>query len=619
MRKFNLVNRRAQVTLFIIIAIIIIAGISAYFYYRSSIGVTKTPSNAAEDFFLSCSKNVVSDGIQILEQQGGYIELPKFEPGSSYMPFSSQLDFLGAPVQYWYYISGNNIVRQKVPSTADMEKQLADYVANEVKKCDLSSFELQGYDITYSSSSKATVKITDNKVTIDINYPLTYKYGQTSTRFAKHSIEVDSKLGKFYKTALSIYNSEQKNLFLENYSIDVLTLYAPTSGVELSCAPKIWLKSEIKSDVKTALEGNIAAIKIKGNYYKLAAPENKYFVQDDISTTEKVNFLYSGNWPTRFEVSPGDEVIVAKPVGMQEGMGILGFCYVQYHFVYDLAFPVLVQVYNEKEMFQFPVVVIIKNNKARNSSIEEPEGTESIVCSNKNTNIAVNVQDLNGNPVNAQVKFKCFNEECDIGSTTNGLVYDLFPQCINGFIVATADGYADAKLQLDTNEETSATLFMKPLHALNLDLSLTRMLSSNEYAIASFVSPEYTATVSYPQQRTISIPFGFYNVSVQVYKEGNIQIGAYTTKQCVKVPASGILGVFGIETEKCFDINMPSQTLNMTLAGGGNAVIDISESELKSSSTISITVPSFNIPSNLLDLQKLYEQVDMNELSITLS
>jgi rod shape-determining protein MreC len=31
-----------------------------------------------------------------------------YEASSEYMPFSSQLDFLGNPVPYWYYISGNN-------------------------------------------------------------------------------------------------------------------------------------------------------------------------------------------------------------------------------------------------------------------------------------------------------------------------------------------------------------------------------------------------------------------------------------------------------------------------------------------------------------------------------
>ena len=42
--------------------------------------------------------------------------IPEYEAGSEYMPFSSQLDFLGNPIPYWYYVSGNNIQREQVPS-----------------------------------------------------------------------------------------------------------------------------------------------------------------------------------------------------------------------------------------------------------------------------------------------------------------------------------------------------------------------------------------------------------------------------------------------------------------------------------------------------------------------
>ena len=102
-------NKKGQVTIFIIIAILIIAGVIAYFFLRTSLIKTSIPENVQPIYttFLTCLEDDASTGINVLQSQGGYIFLPEFEPGSLYMPFSSQLNFLGVGVPYWYYISRN--------------------------------------------------------------------------------------------------------------------------------------------------------------------------------------------------------------------------------------------------------------------------------------------------------------------------------------------------------------------------------------------------------------------------------------------------------------------------------------------------------------------------------
>jgi len=57
--------------------------------------------------------------------------------------------------------------------------------------------------------------------------------------------------------------------------------------------------------------------------------------------------------------------LIANPVGNQPGLGVLCFCYVPYHFVYNIGYPVLIQVYSGEEIFQFPVAVVVKGNKPR--------------------------------------------------------------------------------------------------------------------------------------------------------------------------------------------------------------------------------------------------------------
>ena len=125
-------NHRGQVTIFIILAVVIIAAVALYFIFRGNLApTTQIPQEfqPAYNTFLSCLQNNVQSGISILESQGGYIYLPQFEPGSIYSPFSSQLNFLGNPIPYWFYVSGNNIAKQQVPSQTLMQTQLAQYVS----------------------------------------------------------------------------------------------------------------------------------------------------------------------------------------------------------------------------------------------------------------------------------------------------------------------------------------------------------------------------------------------------------------------------------------------------------------------------------------------------------
>ncbi|HEB46936.1 MAG TPA: hypothetical protein ENI22_00520, partial [Candidatus Pacearchaeota archaeon] len=131
-------NKKAQVTIFIIIAILIVAGVAAFFLLRTSTMSSDIPSNfqPAYTSFLSCLEQDTFAGIGILQSQGGYIELPEFEPGSTHMPFSSQLNFLGNPIPYWYYVSGNNVQRENVPSLGDMESQLETFIESKVDGCD---------------------------------------------------------------------------------------------------------------------------------------------------------------------------------------------------------------------------------------------------------------------------------------------------------------------------------------------------------------------------------------------------------------------------------------------------------------------------------------------------
>ncbi len=602
-------NKRGQVTIFIVLAILIVGSVVAYFALRSSglIGdAVPEDLRPVYDYYISCLEDSVNEGVRLLGEQGGRIDVGEFEPGSAYMPFSSHLNFMGMAVPYWMYVSGNNLLRENIPIRSEMEEELAEYISARVGLCDFSEFEAAGFDV-FVEDGVSNSKINDLNIEVSVNNKISIFLGDSSAFVSSHKFEVSSKLGKFYELAREVYDHEKANMFLENYALDVLRLYAPVDGIEEGCVPKIFVEEDITEELKDGLAANIASIRLDGDYYELSSEEREYFVEDSgLNLDESLSFMYLKDWTTRVEMY-GDKI--ARPVGLQEGLGVLGFCYVPYHFVYDVNFPVMVQFYDEEELFQFPVSVIISKNQPREAlPTSGGASIESRVCEFKNQDVEVFTYDVDLEPVEAIISFKCLKSVCNVGETKiedgEAVLNGKFPQCVNGFIVADAEGYAQAKYQISTNEENIANVILKKKYDLGLDLG------DVDKGVVNFVSEEYSTSVLYPENRRVELIEGYYNVSVYAYDGSSLKFPAVSRSECVDVPESGLAGMIGIETEKCYDINMPEMDIDFAVVGGGMTVEYITSEDLKISREINLNVPLFGLPASIDELAANHDRVE---------
>jgi len=612
-------NKRGQVTVFIIIAIVLVAGVIIFFQFRGGLTQQKIPAvfEPAYKNFLYCLEENSLIGINLLGSQAGYIELPEFEPGSAYMPFSSQLDFLGNPIPYWYYVSGNNIQREQVPSKKDMENQLEKYVASKIYDCDFSSYYEQGFDIN-QGEVEVDVSIEKKKVKLKLDFPFDISNSEESFSIDSHEVVVKSNIGSLYDSAREIYSLEDEKLFLEEYAVDTLRLYAPVDGLEFSCSPLVWGADEIFVELSEAIEANTLALKTKNGDYDLRNKDNEYFVTE-VSSDHGVRFINSKEWARGFEVNPSEgNVLISKPVGNQPGLGILGFCYVPYHFVYNVYYPVLIQVYEGEEIFQFPVAVVIRGNKPREAlkgsviNLGTPD-----LCKYKNSEILVQTYDSNLNPVNADISYECFGEVCQVGTTSSNGLNGLFPQCVNGYVVAKADGFLDTKVMYSSVNGGSVEVILDRVYDLEINLKLDGR-GYNENAMVSFVSDRISKTVIYPEQKRVELAEGDYEIQVYIYQDASIELEATTTQQCVDVPRSGVLGMIGLTKEQCFDIDVPEQVISNALAGGGKQNTYLLESSLRSANAIVIDTSSLPAPRNLNQIQDNYMLFEENEVEVSL-
>lgn len=612
-------KRKAQVTIFIIIAVVIIGAVAGFFLLKDSFTSKSMPSNFEPVYttFLSCLEEDALTGIDLLGTQAGYIELPDFESGSTYMPFSSHLNLLGNPIPYWYYVSGNNIQKEQVPSENQMEMHLEKYIESKIQKCVFDSYYDNGFAVQMQTP-KADVEISDNLVNVDLKMNLNISTEEQSVLIKTHSVEVKSNLGKLYTSALKVYKQEQSELFLENYGVDTLRTYAPVDGTELTCSPLTWNAEEVFADLALAIEQNTLALRGNNNDFSLAQEENKYFIVD-LNVEEDVRFLNSQNWAFSYEVEPSTgAVMLADVVGYQEGMGALGFCYVPYHFVYSLKYPVLIQITDGDEVFQFPVAVVVNKNKARepaNSSALLEEDNTIDVCSLEKISAEVYVYDELLNFIDANLTFKCFGKECDVGSTSEGIFVGEVPTCVNGYVIAKANGYKDTKVLLSSLDSGNLNIIMEKLYKRNVILNIDGK-EYNSNALITFTSDEDATTLVYPGTKEVEIGEAQYEIKVYAYKNSSIKLSATSYEQCYDMPTSGIGSFFGVTEEECVNIEIPAQVVSNALFAGGTENYYILESELADSSQIIINAESLTTPKTVEDLQQNYALYESKGLNI---
>lgn len=632
-------SKKGQIAIFVVIAIVIVAGLIGYFLLKDRGFGVSVPAEFTPiyDYYTSCIQAKVVDGASLLGTQAGHIDLPEFEFGSEYAPFSNQLDFMGFGVPYWYYVTNNGLIKEQIPTKQQMESQFGDYLEDKVEECDFTEFRRQGYDISVGEA-RVSVDIQDNRIVANVKQSLSIERVDESGEGQKvvvgnHKIEVDSMLGEYYDIAKGIYDYEKQEMFLETYAIDALYSYAPVTGAEISCSPLFWNPYEVIDEVKAGLEANIGVLKVKGDYYDLDSGNKGYHVVDpgfSLSSEEQINFLYSGDWASRFEVWPtkGD-LMIAKPVGPQQGLAAAGFCYVSYKFVYDLYFPVMVQVHNPdnaEDIFQFPMAVVVSKNQPRealavSSLVEDDEN----VCDNANTEISIYIYNTNLEPVEADLEFKCFTDVCDLGktviSTTEAKLDVEVPQCVNGIIVANAEGYREKEYSISTNSESVADIILDKEQLLELEIFVDNRLTQDISVLTisevlESGESEILTTVGYPYVTELDLSEGDYNFNLMVYTEKSITLPEDSRTECVEVPKSGLLGFFGAKDEECFDYTIPSQEITSVMNAGGSQNQYVTQSELAGATKIRIYADSIAVPSKLEDIQKTYELIAVKNLRI---
>ena len=190
-------NKNGQVTIFIIVAIVIVlAAIGVYFIYPDITG--ESVSTNPVEYIQTCLEDDIVDNVEQISLNGGSLE-PEFY--SEYY-----LDFKKYTLEYLCYTNEylKQCVMQQPMLKSHIQEEIKDSISGKVDKCfdDLEkAYTKKGFEVELDKNGYE-VELASGKIRTTIDYDLTLTKGGTD-KYGDFIVDVESNL---YRTVLIANN-----------------------------------------------------------------------------------------------------------------------------------------------------------------------------------------------------------------------------------------------------------------------------------------------------------------------------------------------------------------------------------------------------------------------------
>ena len=183
-------NKKGQVTIFIIIAIIIVAAVAGYFILKGSKGsFSQGFSEPVSNYVQTCLDNSLEEVVIGIGQGGGYFYPNEFSTDSG--------------VSYYYGKEGVF----NFPLKEDIEEEISKVVSEKLVECTNNFTDFTTYDIE-SRDPEIETEISEEKVKIFVEYPIKITKGENNVVLENFRTEINVKLGLIYGVVEKIIEEE---------------------------------------------------------------------------------------------------------------------------------------------------------------------------------------------------------------------------------------------------------------------------------------------------------------------------------------------------------------------------------------------------------------------------
>ncbi|MFC1801760.1 hypothetical protein ACFLZB_04835 [Nanoarchaeota archaeon] len=500
-------NKRGQVTIFIIIGIIIVVALVLFFALRSSLVeqqlevarpvVEQIPTEfePIRIFTEDCIKVTAEDGLTRLGQQGGYI-YPVLWDNLNFNeinPTDSDGVVMGSAKvpYYWFNKAQNNqnviLLSSNMPTKEDMQNDLALFIENELAACldSYNNFVDLGFEFE-EGTFDAQVSIVPGSVRVAVTHPLTINRGASQSSFGNFYTEVPVDLNQMYEVANQIVDAEKEFTFVESGIVGLIEVFSETEPDLLppmtaqtfeTVSTVSWSEQQVKQDITDLLTAYTPLFRYlsSSNYYSYQYPEGEISdlqqrVYDNMilpldgAENLEVRFQYLDLWDIHFDTNAEGDII--QPNSVTVDFFINRFGWQNFRTNYDISYPVFISLHSPEAMenkgfqFNFALEANIRNNHAvqQDEALDDLSSNfqESMLCNENQKNsgeITVRVYDAYDlTPIpDAAVTYSA-GQTCSVGLTgEDGVLISKFPIAIGGSVSAAKAGYLTHYEILDTS------------------------------------------------------------------------------------------------------------------------------------------------------------------------
>jgi len=393
-------NKKAQMTLFIILAIIIILSSSILIYIRvtateKTTEVKKIAGSVPEwaapvnDYITECVKTLSIKAFKDIGEHGGYINMSdsylsgktfNIKPEKS-MGYDASY-FFEQPIAYWFYLKTPQpciicSADSKAPMLGEIEGQVDRYINSEINNCleDFKPIKQQGFDIKIKTNPSATTKVTSSNIIIDLDYDIIIKKEDAQSELKNFQVPIDINFMEIYNLALSTAYVEKEYQVFDNILLGWIGIY---SGIERNQLPPIydsdqkfstatWKKNEVEINLKNIISSmtslmqmngtrNTKRIIIPGDSFKQGIYDSMFLdIFKNPFPNQEVKFIYDPSLETYLEITPrSGNTITASYSNRQE-------------YASDLTPSTQINVYESFYDISYPLIVMITDNRSLNN------------------------------------------------------------------------------------------------------------------------------------------------------------------------------------------------------------------------------------------------------------
>ena len=212
----NFRNKKGQVTIFIIIAVVIIVlGILIYMFYpQIKTGLGIAPQNPPA-FIRTCIEEEIEENVEKLSLQGGSLS-----PGHYIVYNNEKIEYLCYTNEYY-----QTCVVQQPMLKEHIESEIENEIKNKVEECFDSmreSYQKKGYNVNLNKK-KIGVELLPNKIVSTFNYSFTLTKGEDSEKYDSFRVVLNNNLYELISITNNIleweatYGDSETTIYMNYY------------------------------------------------------------------------------------------------------------------------------------------------------------------------------------------------------------------------------------------------------------------------------------------------------------------------------------------------------------------------------------------------------------------